>query len=52
MPGEDEREEIIVRRKAAVYDLQKIFEKSKKKTFTLEEIEELMAAYILEANQA
>lgn len=52
MPSEDEKEEIIVRRKAVVYDLQKIFEKSKRKTFTLEEIEELMDAYVSEASQA
>lgn len=43
MPG---KEEIAVVRKATVYDLQKIFEKSEKESFTAEEIKELMDAYV------
>ena len=40
------KEEIAVVRKATVYDLQKIFEKSEKESFTAEEIKELMDAYV------
>lgn len=41
------KEEIQVVRKATVYDLQKIFKNGEKgKTYTAEEIEELMDAYV------
>lgn len=46
------KEEIAVVRKATVYDLQKLFEKSEKKTFTPEEIKSLMDAYVSGANQS
>lgn len=46
------KEEIAFLRKAIVYDLQKIFEKSDKKTFTPEEVKELMDAYVSGTNQA
>ena len=49
MPSE---EEITVVRKATVYDLQKILEKGgKDKTYTVEEIKNLMDVYVTEADQ-
>lgn len=46
------KEEIAVVRKATVYDLQKILDKGEKgKTYTAEEIKELMDAYIVGAEQ-
>lgn len=47
------KEEITVVRKATVYDIQKIFKKGEKgKTYTVEEIEELLDAYVVGADQA
>ncbi len=49
MPSE---EEIAVVRKATVYDLQKILDRGEKgKTYTVEEIKELMDAYVTGADQ-
>lgn len=46
-----EKETLMIQ-KATVYDLQKILEKSEKgKTYTVEEIKELMDAYIKGAEQ-
>lgn len=46
------KEEIAVVRKATVYDLQKIFDKGEKgKTYTVEEIKELMDAYVTGTDQ-
>lgn len=47
------KEEIAVVRKATVYDLQKILDKGEKgKTYTVEEIKELMDAYVTGADQS
>lgn len=46
------KEEIAVVRKATVYDLQKILDKGDKdKTYTVEEIKDLMDAYVTGADQ-
>lgn len=46
------KEEIAVVRKATVYDLQKILDKGEKgKTYTAEEIKNLMDAYVTRADQ-
>ena len=46
-------EKIAVVRKATVYDLQKILDNGVKgKTYTAEEIKELMDAYIVDAEQS
>lgn len=46
------KEEIAVVRKATVYDLQKILDRGEKgKTYTVEEIKELMDAYVTGADQ-
>lgn len=47
-----DKEEIAVVRKATVYDLQKILDKSdKNKTYTVKEIKDLMDAYVSGADQ-
>ena len=46
------KEEIAIVRKATVYDLQKLLDKGEKgKTYTVEEIKELMDAYVTGADQ-
>lgn len=46
------KEEIAVVRKATVYDIQKILDKGgKDKTYTVEEIKELLDAYVTGADQ-
>ena len=46
------KEEIAIVRKATVYDLQKLLDKGEKGTYTVEEIKEIMDAYVTGADQA
>lgn len=47
------KEKIAVVRKATVYDLQKILDKGEKgKTYTVDEIKDLMDAYVVGAEQS
>lgn len=48
-----EKEKIAVVRKATVYDLQMILDKGEKgKTYTVDEIKDLMDAYVVGAEQS